>query len=66
MTAVTVAALRITEESTRPEIAEAITHLGQRARREFPVVGTEDQPTPWDLRHQAIDMLLVDWERARA
>jgi hypothetical protein len=56
--------IRVTDETTRAEIAEALTNLGHVARREFPVVGTPRAPTPWDRRHQAINALLDDWERA--
>lgn len=55
---------RITDESTKAEVAEAITHLGRRASREMPAIGDDEHPTPWDLRHQAINMLLLDWEPA--
>ena len=48
---------------TRSELHEALTHLAQRAAREFPVVGTSEFPTPWDLRHTAIDELLDELER---
>ena len=58
--------VRITDESTRADIAEAITNMCARARREMPVVGTELLPTPWDKRHRAIDALLDDYERASA
>lgn len=50
--------LRISDEVDREQIAEAITHLGHRAKREFAVVGTPDQPSPWDMRHAAINDLL--------
>jgi hypothetical protein len=56
--------LHITDQSTREEVAEALTHLAHRATREFPVVGTADSPTPWDLRHVAINDLLDDLQRA--
>lgn len=47
------------------EIAEALTNLAHRAAREFPVVGTTDTPTPWDLRHATINDLLDELDRAR-
>lgn len=48
---------------TRMEITEALAHLSRRAAREFPKVGTITAPTPWDLRHAAIDELLDELER---
>ena len=58
--------LRITDESTAEEIAEALGHMLHAAQREMPVVGTPDHPTPWDQRHRGLDMLLADWQRAKA
>lgn len=52
--------LRISDEADRAQITEAITHLGQRASREFPVVGTPEHPSAWDMRHRAINELLDD------
>ena len=53
--------VRITDESTAEEIAEAITHLGQYAARQqhHPDCGR------WVRAHQRIDALLCEWERAR-
>lgn len=56
--------IRVTEASTREELAEALLNLCARARREMPVVGTELLRTPWDKRHEAIDALLEDWQKA--
>ena len=53
----------LADQPTRSEIIEGLTNLAQRAAREFPVVGTTDHPTPWDLRHIAIDELLDELER---
>lgn len=58
--------IRVSDDSTRADIAEAMTNLCARARREMPVVGTVDLPTPWDKRHEALDALLTDWEQASA
>ncbi len=52
----------ITDETTRAELVEALGHMNHRAQREFPVVGTPDLPTPWDLRHASLDALLTDLE----
>lgn len=55
-------AIRITDTSTRAELAEAITHLGQYAARQqhHPDCGA------WVRAHQRIDRLLEDYERALA
>lgn len=58
--------IRVTDDTTKAELAEALTNLSHTAQREFPVVGTEDVPTPWDCRHRVINALLCDWERAPA
>ena len=58
--------VRITDETTRHEIAEALSNMCARAQREMPVVGTEELPTPWDKRHAALDELLTQWSKARA
>lgn len=51
--------IRITEDTTRPEIEEALAHLCGKAKR---------TPAHWVDRyvavHQAIDELLVQWERS--
>lgn len=58
MTATRPEAIRINDDSTRAEIAEALTHLAFRAAREIHVVGTPEFPTPWDRRHVALNELL--------
>lgn len=50
--------IRINDDSTREELAEALTNLAHAAQREMPVVGTDALPTPWDRRYAAIDELL--------
>lgn len=57
-TGVSMSTIRITDESTREDLEEALTHLAHAAAREMPVVGTDAMPTPWDRRHAAIDELL--------
>ena len=55
-------AIRITDDSTRAEIAEAITHLGQYAahQQHHPDSGR------WVRAHERINALLDDYERAPA
>jgi hypothetical protein len=50
--------LRITDDSTRSEVIEALGYLCHRSKREMPVVGTTARPTPWDERHDALNDLL--------
>lgn len=54
--------LRITDETTREELAEALTHLARYARRQ----PHHPDCTRWVLAHQRIDALLTDWQRASA
>lgn len=54
------------DATTKAELAEAITNICFRARREMPVVGTPRAPTPWDRRHQELNRLLDEYERAPA
>lgn len=48
----------------RAALAEALRHLSFAAQRCIPKVGNETLPTPWDLRHQAINDHLTLWELA--
>lgn len=52
------------EEETVEEIEEALMHVSHTASRCFPVVGNEDNPTPWDKAHGQINDLLDARERA--
>lgn len=56
--------MRITENSTRAQLAEALGYQNFRAKREFPRMGTEDEPTPYDCRHRALNDLLTLMELA--
>lgn len=56
--------LRITDDSTREEIAEAITHCCRTASRAPYVIGTDEHPSAWDRAHVRINALLVAWETA--
>jgi len=48
----------VTDETSADELAEALGHLVHAAKREMPVVGNPDHPTPWDAAHGRIDVLL--------
>lgn len=56
--------LRVTDDTTKADIAEALGHVLHRAKRQTPVVGTAEFPTPWDTAHEMLDSLLDDWLRA--
>jgi hypothetical protein len=58
--------LRITDDSTREEIAEAITHCCRTAVRAPHVRGSDEHPSAWDRAHETLDELLCEWEAARA
>lgn len=58
--------LIVTDDTTRSELAEALTHLNHAARREFPVVGNDAHPTPWDRAHRRMDGPLDDYLAAKA
>ena len=50
----------VTDHPTPDEIRTALGHMCHRAKREMPVVGSAERPTPWDQRHKVIDGLLTD------
>lgn len=54
--------IRITDESTRAEIAEALTHLAHYAARQM----HHPDCSRWVRAHERIDVLLADWEAAPA
>lgn len=56
------AAAREAEPATHADLIEALGHMVKAARREFPVVGTDEHPTPWDKRHQVINGYLDQLE----
>jgi hypothetical protein len=49
-------------DDTREELAEFLRNQCQRAKREFPKVGSAEQPTAWDKRHATINDMLDDLE----
>lgn len=55
----------VTDDTTRPELAETLTHVNARAKRCQCIVGS-GEPTPWDAAHSMIDALLRDWQDAPA
>lgn len=58
--------LRVTDETTRDELVEALGNMNRSAKRTMAVVGTDLVPTPWDRFHARINALLDDLERAPA
>jgi hypothetical protein len=57
--------IRVTDDTTWDELASALANVCARAKRVPRVVGSEKLPTEWDTRHEQIDALLTDMERAR-
>ena len=58
----TTASIRVTDESTRAEVAEAMVYVNDRAKSTPHVVGTVEEPTLWDRRHDLLNAMLTDWE----
>lgn len=58
---------RITDDSTRAEIEEAIGFQCQHAKRQQRIVErfAGDEPSAWSKAHARIDAMLRDWEAAR-
>jgi hypothetical protein len=57
--------LRVTDDSTREEIAEAITHCCRTAVRAPHVISPDpDRPSQWDIAHVRLNALLAEWEAA--
>lgn len=56
--------IRVTDETPRAEIAEALTHCCRTAIRAPHVMGSEEHPSAWDKAHARLDALLEDWLRA--
>ena len=52
--------IRVTDESTRAELAECLANVNARAKQVPAVVGTAELPTEWDRRHQQMDLLLAE------
>lgn len=58
--------IRVTDETTRAELEEALANLNLAAKRAPHVVEkrTTDRPTEWTRRHAALDAVLTDWQAA--
>jgi hypothetical protein len=54
--------IRVTDESTRAEVAEAMVYVNDRAKHTPHAVGTAEHPTLWDRRHSLLNAMLTDWE----
>lgn len=55
----------VADSRDRAALVEALGHLNHAARRCIPKVGNDALPTPWDLRHQAINDHLTLLELAQ-
>lgn len=58
--------LKVSDDTTREELAVAIGSVCDRAKRIPHVVGTDRLPTEWDRRHEQINAMLDQIERAPA
>jgi hypothetical protein len=60
--------VRITDTSTRADIAGVLAEANYHAKRKPKVIETfaEDPPTAWSEAHSLIDCLLDDWQQADA
>lgn len=60
--------IRVTDETTCDELAEALANINTHAKRQQHIVEkfTEDVPTAWTRAHRQINALLDDMDRARA
>lgn len=47
--------IRVTDDTTADELAECLTHLCKHAKRQQCIIGTLDQPSPWDTAHRRMD-----------
>lgn len=47
---------------TRADIEAELAAECYRAKREMPRLGTWQHPTPWDVRHADLDLLLTQWQ----
>ncbi len=55
--------IRVTDDTTRAELEEALTNLANHARRQVYVIEkfTDDRPTAWTVAHRQINAVLGDW-----
>lgn len=58
--------IRVTDETTRADLAETLGHLAAHAKRQPYVVRRFDSDplTSWDKAHAQIDAVLTDWQAA--
>lgn len=56
--------LVITDDTTKADLAEAITNVNAYAERQPHVLGVSG-PSRWDRAHAKLDALLDDYERAQ-
>lgn len=60
--------IKVTDDTTRDELAEYLTNLCAFAKRQQRIVARfdSDEPTAWDKAHRRMDGPLDDWLRAPA
>lgn len=52
----------VDEDTTLPELIEALVHLNATAKRLPHIYGGGRYVTPWDKTHARLDDLLYEWE----
>lgn len=57
--------IRVTDETSRDDLAEALANLVAYAKRQQYILGDAEHPSRWDRSHQRIDQLLTEYEAAR-
>lgn len=57
--------IRVTDQTSSAHLAVLISAECHRAKRVIRKVGNEKLPTAWDLHHDRIGELLIDWEAAK-
>ena len=60
------ATLRVTDESTRAEVADAMTYINELTKLTPGVVGSPAHPSLWDRRHELLNAMLTDWQARSA
>ncbi|HKY58366.1 MAG TPA: hypothetical protein VJL80_10035 [Aeromicrobium sp.] len=56
--------MQVTDDTTKTELATALTYVNHEAKRAPHVLGTVEHPSKWDGRHALLDRLLTDWQDA--
>lgn len=60
--------IRVTDDSTRDEIAEALGWTNLSAKRQQRIIERfmTDEPSAWTRMHRKLNAMLDDWQAAKA